>query len=456
VAAILRVKAASRRTQVIVGATALWLALRVWSFAGIVGHGSAFPDTQAYEQTSHLSLFGLDFWTWYKPWGTPLLWKLLPGPTSASAPIAQWLLATAAWWFLAFVCYRVFRHSWTGATAFALVLAFDLVPAVSVWDGALLSESLTYSLAAVLLAALILTAERPSWRRAAAVFVVAFVFAGTRTSDGYLTPFILIPFAVVLWRRPRIALFLAIGSVAIGALTWERSNVREWQVSFAEIVALRMTHEPSAYAYFTAHGMPYEPALDAEVLDNRYPLSSFESTASLDWFFPWFNRSGRTVYTDYLLSHPRALLLDPIDDLGRMITPSTSIDDLQGLPLDVYEARGYRAPLPRAIARILYPTSPTVVLAWSVAVLVALGALVLAGHKRRFWIVPVLGIVTIVPQGIIVYVGSDTSIGRHAILLATLLRLSAILGTLCVIDELHHPHLVGGARRTAPPTERSD
>ena len=50
-----------------VAAVALYVALRVWSFVGVAGHASSFPDTFDYEQTASKPILSMDFWTWFKP-----------------------------------------------------------------------------------------------------------------------------------------------------------------------------------------------------------------------------------------------------------------------------------------------------------------------------------------------------------------------------------------------------
>ena len=134
-----------RRYPWLVAGTGVYLGFRLWSFVGIAGHASSFTDSPEYENVERLSMFSLDFWTWYKPWGSALLWKVLPGSTSTSAPVGQEIVSVAAWLFLAFVVFRTLERRAVKYVGFSLVLAFSLVPAVAVWDGALL-ESLSVSL----------------------------------------------------------------------------------------------------------------------------------------------------------------------------------------------------------------------------------------------------------------------------------------------------------------------
>ena len=134
-----------------------------------------------------------------------------------------------------------------------------------------------------------------------------------------------------------------------------------------------------------------------------------------------------------------------------MVGPSSSTTDLQGLPLGLYTARGYRAPLPSILSRILYPSNGALVLFWAEAVAVALATLAVVGLGRRTWVVPLLGILTCIPHTIVVFIGSDTSIGRHGILMSVLLRLSVILGTLYVLEALLANR---GATARAQPTAK--
>jgi hypothetical protein len=442
-----------RRSIAAVGS--IYVALRVWSFAGIAGHASSFTDTSEYQAVATLPVFSLDFWTWYKPWGAPLLWKLLPGPTDVSAPIGQWLVSVTAWILLALVVFSVLDHPAARLAGFALVLAFSLVPAVAVWDGALLTESLALSLAALLLAASLWFVQVPTWRRALALILVSFLLAGTRAPNGYLAPFVLVPLAAVTLRRsPRAAATVASASLAIASMTYATSNVRQWEIALAEIVAGRILHQPSAEAYFIDRGMPVRPNLEAELWAHRLPpYRTFQSTPTLAWFLPWFNRDARSTYRGYLLSHPDASIVDPIRDLPAMVAPSSSPNELQGLPLSVYPARGYRSSIPGWLSAILYPASPQLMLPLAAMSIVLLAGLAALGLGRAVWTIPLFVLLSSIPHAIILWDGSDTSIGRHALLLAVWLRLSVFIALLFVLDGWlrRHSPSIGGRRRSSLP-----
>jgi hypothetical protein len=411
----------------------LYLGLRVWSFAGVAGHASSFPDTFDYEQTAGKPLWSLEFWTWFKPWGTPLLWKLLPGTTSTVAPIAQWLISVAAWLALAAAVYRTLERRAVKRGGLVLVLGLSLVPAVAVWDGALLSESLNLSLAALLVAAMLMLLHEPGWLWAVGAIAAALLLAGTRATNGYLAPFLLLPTAAAIaGQTRRIALVVAAAALVIAALAYSTSNVRQWQVPLGEIVAGRVLRNPGELRYFQQRGMPLTPTLARDIYANRSPLERFEAAPALQAFLPWFNSRARGVYFDYLVSHPSSTLGDPIRDLPGMVSPSSSLTDLQALPLRIYAAKGYRDALPGTLDRVLYPSNAGLLLGWAIAV--AALAVALFELRRRTWLVSTVLIASTLPHAVVIWTGDDASIGRHALLLAVYLRLALILLSVQLLD----------------------
>ena len=89
---------------------------------------------------------------------------------SATGFIAlQSLLAVAAWGVLAFTVGRLVPAGWRRVVAVWVVLAFASSTPIALWNRSVLSESLSLSLLALLVAAVIWTARRVTWPRVAAV-----------------------------------------------------------------------------------------------------------------------------------------------------------------------------------------------------------------------------------------------------------------------------------------------
>src|SRR5262249_336007 len=99
------------------------------------------PDTPSYAHTP--SLLDIDFWAGFRPWATPLLYKLVPEGDAQG--VVQSAISTASWVALALVTARSLRTPRLGPFAAALVLFFSLSGWIVAWDTLLLSESLTLS-----------------------------------------------------------------------------------------------------------------------------------------------------------------------------------------------------------------------------------------------------------------------------------------------------------------------
>jgi hypothetical protein len=180
--------------------------------------------------------------------------------------------------------------------------------------------------------------------------------------------------------------------------------------------------------------MPVRPSLAQDIWAHRSPEAEFEATPALAWFRPWFFANARTVYTDYLVSHPGESIGDPLRNLSWMVSPSSSTTDLQALPVGFYAARGYRPATPSFLNRVLYPSSAKHLLVWTVLALVFVAGFALMGWGRLVWTVPLVVLASTIPHAIIVWDGDDASTGRHALILAVLVRLGLFLISLYLLD----------------------
>jgi len=93
--------------------------------------------------------------------GRALFYKLLPGDVSVVAPIAQLGLSIVAWIVLAFAFARCFERTLVRWIASVSILAFSSCALVAQWDDVILSESLSLSLYALVLAAALEVARAP-------------------------------------------------------------------------------------------------------------------------------------------------------------------------------------------------------------------------------------------------------------------------------------------------------
>jgi hypothetical protein len=416
-------------------ATLVYAVLRVLTFHGVIGTTpTVYPDTVDYQHVASLSLLDSGFWTYWKPWGLPLFWKALPGATARSAPFAQWLISGACWLVLAVAVSRCLRHKGVRLAAFCLVLAFSLTPLVAQWDGVLLSESLSASLTALLVAALLMFVRSPQPRTGAAVLAIVALASATRDTNAYLALFLVCPIglAVALHGARRLGLAVTAGVVVVFVLSLWTYNVHRWETPMQGVIAVRILSDADARDFFAAHGMPIRPGLAAALLANRVPPSRFDQAPELAYFRPWFKRHARSTYVRYLASHPGAAIAEPLEGFDQVITPARSLP--QGL--DFFRPQGFHTVLPAPILAVLYTqhTLP-ITFAMLVALLTALG-LVRRRVNARPTLVALAGLIVTVPLAIVIWNGDQLGLDgdRHSLVVGLVARVSVLLAFLLALD----------------------
>lgn len=412
---------------------------RVWSFRGVTP-AIYNPDSLEYERIAHLPLLGESFFRASKPWGVPLFYKLLPGSTATAAPIAQLAVSIACWLALAAVVAASMQTRPARSLAFVSILVLSSMTFVTEWDGAVLSESLSLSLSALLVALILLSIRRPRAMLTVLVVVVAFLWSATRDTNAFLLPAITLPLAAVWLRRGRRRLpaSLVLSTLLIVVFSfWSAASFARWQLLVIDAIDERVLSSPSATQYFQERGMPTPPELRRTLFAGRLTLRRLETRPELREFNRWFRAQARPTYTGYLLSHPSVSLEQPLRALPDVLAPPG---------LDFYLPHGMRASAPRAVEQRVYPGNGR----WIVTALaVALGLLVLAwasGAASATLIVPASLLVSLVPHAVVVWDGEPTSLGRHALLVGVLARLGLLIAFLGVLD-----HRLARARRVLVP-----
>jgi hypothetical protein len=201
------------------------------------------------------------------------------------------------------------------------MLCLGLTLPVTRFDNALLSESLSMSVAVVLTALFLRLACRPSTRLAVVVFVAAAIWALIRQNNAQLV--LVAALAVLVFglrgRHRRMAALLAGGFVLLAVLgvLLASSNNQIEQYNTAQILVRRVVSEPERNAWFRSRGMPSaaqafdrarKAAADGIVPDAAIALQHD------DEFGAWLLDDGPQTYFRYLLSHPGYVVSTPFDD----------------------------------------------------------------------------------------------------------------------------------------------
>ncbi len=407
---------AARTFPVYAGLVGLYVVFRVGSFTNIADR---VTDTPSYERVAHDALWDWSFYTGERGFTIPLFYKVFQ--SSESRIVAQLVLSTAAWLVLAAVVARCIRDGWLQPLVFATVLAFSLTTEVILWDTLLFSESLTFALLALLLAAwlVLVRSPRPLW--AGSVLVLSLLWTFARDTNAYVVVGVGVLVALTLLRpeQRRLKLVLVAGCCAIFLLDYgSASSGKRWLQPMRDIVAHRVLPSAELKPYFVARGL--DPTAN-------WPESE------------WMTDSSRSVYARYLLSHAGYTLGRPFhgqqqalystsDNAAALIDPSMKAYD---------DNASHRfLPLPRVLEHVLFPRGVAVVLILLGFVLVGSAAVARSIGFDRLWLVPIGVLMTTYPHFLVVWHQSGVEVDRHALEAALLLRLALLLLAALAVDQV--------------------
>lgn len=386
-----------------------------------------FPDSREYEAVARAPVFSAAFWVGIRPFTMPLLLKLCRNNLAVFS-VVQLVLNVVCWSALAAAVAQTLRKRWVKVTGVAVILIFALTVDVTLWNGTVLSESLSLSLFAALLATALWCARYSTTKQkvstvrqvffAVGISVFAALWSFTRDANMYFllgTAGVLL-LSLLLWRKtfrrygifPLLLIILFIGIFLLQSAT--QNAGKRWEIPLINILGQRILPSPVETAFFTERGMP----LNAGVLCYAGNTAS-DCGMDFSGFEPWIPRSGVRTYAQYLLTHPSRLFLAPIWNMGELV----SGDMAHYYPTNNSEPQTFSAvPAPqwqKILTRIFFPRDIAVVF---LSVL-AIGSLALSTVYRRIdirWSVPLVLLILAYPLFVIVWHGDAKEIQRHALM----------------------------------------
>lgn len=377
-----------------------------------------------------------------RPWATPYLHWLVPGDDRWEI-VGHAVVGGLCWAVLGLAVAAWFRERRIRLLAAGSVVALGLTTSITNWDAAILSESLALSLTALLVAAWLNLARRPSAMTAALVVAATFPWLFVRQSllpAAWLVVAVAVAATLVTWRRAgawRHLAGLAVGLVlltGLASVSYSR-NQEVVQANLTVIVANRIATDPDRLSWFRENGMPV-PASGA--LD---PGSLTADAA----FRRWVGREGRTTYARYLLTHPRYTLTEPLDDL---VTVRQSYgDEPVDQPTMLSPGDGYgsaRPVIPEVVEQVLFQPGGTGTVVTALVAVVGL-SLVRRRRRDRRWAVPLALVGISLVSMIVAWHGATPELGRLAIVAAVALRVGLIL-QLAFLAEDHLLRRQGSSR----------
>ncbi len=427
----------------------IFLKLSILSFdtAGV------YRDTFSYADAASLPLNSVAFWAGTRSFTLPLLYKLFglnlqnylqPARTEVLAHF-QLGFSIASWLVLAGSFAQILHGRWIRLLAFGLILSFALSYEISKWDLGILSESLSFSSLALLLAGwvwLINLFERSGKTVAKAVLMVMIVivtvlYSFTRDTNLYFVVmaaglFFLAAFVFKANRSLRLPSAIYLAAVVLLFIAQNESIIigNRWQIHIYDHLAHRIYNNEPVLEDFIRAGLPYSTRL-VEILSlggAKY-YDQMMKDPEMEPVRQWVNENGKTAFLGYLLSHPRNTLLEPLKRLPLLIN---------GTGLD------YRFPLSpvRSVPSGLLSFSSITFPIFGSATGVLFGALffgvslygLFRHNGSRAWLVVMILLASTVPLIYIVWFGNPLEVQRHSEQVAIQLRLAAWLAIPLIVD----------------------
>jgi hypothetical protein len=394
----------------------LYVLFRVGSFTNI---GDRVTDTPTYEHVARLALWDPGFWTGERGFTIPLFFKLF---TSTEARIvAQLAFSIGSWLVLAAAAASCVRDRRLRPVLFASVLAFSLTTEVILWDTLLLSESLTFSLMALLVAAWLRLAVAPRWKLVISVLAVSVLWAFARDTNGQLLAVVALILLGSVFRpkHRRLKLALAFGCVAIFALDYASADVgKRWLQPMQNVISTRVLPNPDLRRFFLERGL--DPG-------SNWPVSA------------WMRTRSRDVYARYLVTHPLYTLTQPFH--GRQQALYSTHDNVRSLidpNLGIYDDNASHRflPLPHALERIFFVRGIGFVCGLLAALLIAAAIAWRFAGPTSAWFVPLGIVATTYPHFLLAWHESGYEVDRHALEAALLLRLAMLLLGCFALDRV--------------------
>ncbi len=374
-----------------------------------------WTDSKAYARVARAGFSSRALWAGARPPLTPLVLKLAGSPTAFVT--VQAAVAAVAWGVLAWTVGRLVAPGWRRTVAALLILGFATTLPVTQWNRSELSESLSLSLLALVVAGFIWTSRTPTWPRVAATATACLAFAATRDAQVWTVGFFALAAGVFALTRVRSdrgrafrATVLAASLVGVVVLCeWGTLASQRTTSDTADVFFVRVFPYPDRVAWFAARGMPEQRLIDE--LARQAPASSSVAkivgvNLSDPAFAPlrrWLAHDGGRSYLHFLVSHPWYVVSEPL------LRPERAFNSAQG-DLAFYAPTTHTARSPLTPA--LWP--PLLILLVMAALALYLGIATEATGTDPWRMVVVLTLVGVAAM-LVAWHGDGQEVTRHTV-----------------------------------------
>lgn len=441
---------------ILFGAAAIiGLLIRWWQITGRAP--SWWQDSTDYETSSTASFGSMELWAGARSPGVPLMLKIFGGKPGNAYIHLQIVLASVCWAWLAATVAVGLRGAWKRWVVVAVIVAFPLARPIAMWDHSVLSESLTTSIFAALVAAALWFVRRPSPLRVLAVVAIAAAWVATR--DANVLAIAVVGVGILGYRlvgavrrlaahRPAgrslldLTTALAVGLLAVSALSVLSSSIGGRDaVPLAHVFSVRILPYPDRLDWFADQGMPQADLLRDRAanldLTKQPPLVGLSTTDKvLDPWWDWLRSEGRPTFARWLLTHPTYLVSEPLE------SPERTFNNAEG-DLDFYRSASM-SELPMT-TDLLWLNATTALLAGCAIVACYLWF----GRRPRsdLLLIGALCVAASGPQALVAWHSDGMETARHLYMPGVQLRVGVLLGAIALVVLLaqrlstrHHEH----------------
>lgn len=402
-----------------------------------VSHFLKIPEPQLFPDSSRYLKSGDIMTEQIPPEGVlpvvPLINKILHNDIEAIV-LFQLVFSICSWIFLSLAVAISLKNYVVKIFTCIIILAFSLSKDILMWNKTILSESFSLSIFACFVGIWFLIFKKVTLKRLIMLIIISAIFALTRNSNAYLLLALggIITVTAFIYRLPNKRIYYMTLVIVFFLLFFVSDLIsnatKQWTLSFLNVLSMRILPDREMTAYFESSGMPVNENLMARsgkwCYEDDY---AFYNAPELQQFRKWLYSQGKSTYTRYLLSHPKYLILKPLEDIKLM---------LYGERLIYYAPKGFSTPIRGIMYDLVSSWTLFPAYIFFVGVLFGLNCALVFSGKSIISLIPLIMILLVFPLAALVWHADALEIDRHVLPIAVQARLGFILLILITIDMI--------------------